>query len=436
MRFFYLCSPRSRILPLTVRADTAPANSSQQLVVLRSGEILIGRISHEADRYLIVSEGTEARLPARDVDFVCGSLDEAYRIQAARISAGKIEGHLTLAQWCLRQGLNGYAAQEITTTMGIDPADPRVAQLDARLQRAMRISAETIAAADAAAAKSSAAAGEGGESSATGTTSNSAARAHAPISIAELDRSVRTLPTSTVENFTRSIQPMLLNYCATAGCHGTSGTSTYSLLRPALGSPPSQRLTQRNLYNTIQWINREQPADSKLLAKAQQAHAAPETTGAACALSPAQYQELVAWVWQSTMVASANLQATVATAKSIGSVPPIRTSAAVAPKINDGVTSDWGTKDVSLQSIAGPEIADPEFSQVTASAPAPMWTAPVIKVSGARIRSNTPNEGMPDRTASKKPIDAVHTASAPPAGSQSPLPATSSAPTPASTPHD
>ncbi|HEY2761594.1 MAG TPA: hypothetical protein VGI75_12645, partial [Pirellulales bacterium] len=270
-------------------------NSSLHLVVLRNGETLVGRVSHEADRYVIVSVGTEVRLPGRDVDFVCSSLDEAYRIQAARNATNKIEDHLNLAQWCLRQNLNGYAAQEITAAMGIDPGNQRVAQLDARLERAMRSAATTNSGGSLKAAESSERTGEGERPSAA-TTVGAHARANALISAGELDRHVRTLPTGTVETFTRSIQPMLLNYCATAGCHGAGGASTYALSRPMQGSPPPQRLTQRNLYNTIQWIDHENPANSKLLTAAQQAHATMDSASTG-ALSPPQYQELVTWVW-------------------------------------------------------------------------------------------------------------------------------------------
>ena len=68
-----------------------------------------------------------------------------------------------------------------------------------------------------------------GSPTATLSSENVTARSAIPVSTSEIDRRVRTLPTGTIETFTRSIQPMLLNYCATAGCHGASGTSSYAL---------------------------------------------------------------------------------------------------------------------------------------------------------------------------------------------------------------
>ena len=74
------------------------------------------------------------RRPAR-CDFTCQTLDEAYTFQHNRIIAGRIEDHLNLADWCLRHQLLGYAAREITSAMQLDAKNPRVAQLDGRLQR-------------------------------------------------------------------------------------------------------------------------------------------------------------------------------------------------------------------------------------------------------------------------------------------------------------
>ena len=108
---------------------------------------------------------------------------------------------------------------------------------------------------------------------------------------------MRAMPVGTVETFTTTVQPMLLNSCATAGCHGTGATSPFVLSRPALGSAMPRRLTQRNLSNALQWIDREKPMESKLLSSAKDPHAPNQASGAA-GLDPAKYQELVAWVWQ------------------------------------------------------------------------------------------------------------------------------------------
>ncbi|HEY2759306.1 MAG TPA: hypothetical protein VGI75_01145, partial [Pirellulales bacterium] len=171
-----------------------------RLVVLRNGEVLAGQVSRDGDRTIVATEGTEIRLSPREVDFVCQTLDEAYAVQQNRVMAGRIEDHLNLADWCLRHELLGDAAREITAAMEIDPKNRRVTLLDDRLRRALL--PEPIK-----------------------TPGNETASAARPVSTEGLERLVRSLPTSTVETFTATIQPMLLNYCATAGCHGPSSQS-------------------------------------------------------------------------------------------------------------------------------------------------------------------------------------------------------------------
>jgi hypothetical protein len=272
------------------------AAAPRSLVVLRNGEILSGRVSRDGERYLVASEGTEIRLPAREVDFVCQSLDEAYTMQHNRVVAGRIEDHLILADWCLRQQLLGYAAREITEAMEIDAKNPRVMLLDARLRRALLPEPPQATSAD------------------------ETTTAERPVSADELERLVRSLPPGTVETFTATVQPMLLNYCATAGCHGPSSTSSYTLLRAPLEKIAARRLTERNLYNTLRWIDRDNPIDSKLLSAAREPHGPNQASGAT-GVGTTKYQELASWVLQASPNSAANPAATVAASAAAVSLP-------------------------------------------------------------------------------------------------------------------
>jgi hypothetical protein len=259
-----------------VDAASPQSVAAPTLVVLRNGEVLSGQVSREGDRTVVASEGTEIRLSAREVDFVCQTLDEAYTIQCNREVAGRIEDHLNLADWCLRHELLGYAAREITVAMQIDPKNPRVKVFDARLRRAL-LPMPTKA-----------------------TETDEAKVGARPVSADELERLVRSLPAGTVETFTATVQPMLLNYCATAGCHGPSSSSSFTLARAPLEKVAARRLTERNLYNTLQWIDHDNPIDSKLLSAAREPHGPNQASGAT-GVGTAKYQELVSWVLQASL---------------------------------------------------------------------------------------------------------------------------------------
>src|SRR5262245_3476211 len=275
-----ICLAVSVICTKFGRADEAPTDAAQQFLVLRNGEVLSGRITRDGDRYVVAGEGSQMRIPSREVDFTCRTLDEAYSIQERRVVAGRIDDRLTLADWCLRQGLTGYAARELSAAMVIDARNPRVALLEGRLQRA--IEGESRAADEPIAETTRAAATDSSRSF---------------VSAAELERQMRAMPLGTVETFTTSIQPLLLRSCATAGCHGAGSSSTFTLMRPPMGSPMPRRMTQRNLSNILALIDRQQPLESKLLSAAKDPHGPNQISGAA-GLDAAKYQELVAWVWQ------------------------------------------------------------------------------------------------------------------------------------------
>jgi hypothetical protein len=79
-------------------------------------------------------------------------------------------------------------------------------------------------------------------------------------------------PDGVVHQFIRSVQPLLLNRCALAGCHGPSPKSTFVLFRTSAKRPIPQRISQRNLYNTLTTLDLVQPENSSLLTAATTLH--------------------------------------------------------------------------------------------------------------------------------------------------------------------
>ncbi len=117
--------------------------------------------------------------------------------------------------------------------------------------------------------------------------------------VTEIERLVRTLPADAVENFTSVAQPILVNGCATAGCHAPGNTTSFTLLRLPQGRPVSRRLTQRNLYNVVQLVDFKKPADSTLFDMANEPHG-PLKAPALGQPQYVAYRELIGWVAQLT----------------------------------------------------------------------------------------------------------------------------------------
>jgi hypothetical protein len=240
------------------------------ILLLRNGQILRGKISCLGDRFVVALPTGEVRVRTDDVEMQCRNLTEGYERKRALIEAHDVQQHLDLAQWCIQHELLGYAANEIRDALTLEPNHPRIPLLERRLKLAQHKPAILKAVFE--------------------TTDD------APTT-EELDRLSRGMPPGTMEAFTNSIQPLLLNNCTSAGCHGPGAENPHRWVRVALGRTTSRRLTQRNLHTTLQLVDRQNPAESPLLVQAIQAHGnakAPVFTDH----QAGQLRQLTAWVFQ------------------------------------------------------------------------------------------------------------------------------------------
>lgn len=281
------------VLLLLTAAFAAPMRAQnagpQTIVVLKSGEILKGVVERQGERYCVHGPASEVRVKLSDVDFLCSTLDEAYRRKQSTEITGKIEDHLRLAQWCLRQELLGYAARELSAAMEINPNHPGVGWLDRKLAHAQSL-AKPVAMSVVAAAAIEPAPESRNDKPDEPDTIAIAASTHE-----ELDRMVRELPKTAVESFTITIQPLLMNNCSGAGCHGPTSTTRLSLQRIVPNKNINRRATQRNLQSVLKHLDHESPGDSRLLQLAVRAHGGAKT-------APFQehdvsrYRQLIDWV--------------------------------------------------------------------------------------------------------------------------------------------
>jgi hypothetical protein len=246
-----------------------PDSPGRDILLLRNGQTIEGRVTQTEGVYVVDLGDGQIRVKAADVDMVCGSLEEGYQRKRAAIQVGNVHHHLELAQWCLRHGLLGSAGVELADATAAEPDNPTLGALKHRLKLALE-------------------------------PPPSADRLGKPVagpSNDELDRLVRSLPQGTVESFTQSVQPVLMNHCATGGCHGPQSDSGLRLYRATSGKSASRRLTQRNLSAVLPFVDRENPLESSLLTTPN----GPHGTAKHAIFNEhqsAQYQRLVDWAGQ------------------------------------------------------------------------------------------------------------------------------------------
>ncbi len=265
------------------QAQGPEGTNEQQLLLLHNGQALEGRISRSGDLYRVVFPDGEIRVKAADVELLCKDFEEAYQRRRAAVSVGSLRDHLDLAQWCEQHKLYDHAAAELADAAAVAPGNPMVGFMQRRLQittvpQPDRPKAETAA-------------------------ENS-------LPNDELDRMIRGLPHKAVENFTQSVQPLLMNNCTAANCHGPQSATSLRLQRVPLDRPAGRRMTQRNIYTVLRYVDRDNPLASRLLTIPTAPHGTAKTP-VFTEHQVLQYKRLVDWVLQLGPAANPESPATI-----------------------------------------------------------------------------------------------------------------------------
>ncbi len=262
---------------LTLSAPSAadePALSPEPgILVLRSGNVLRGSIFRVGDRYVVsLGNQDEVGVPQEAVEMQCSSLEDAYLRKRAILTGGNSAEHLKLADWCLQYGLYAGAAEQLIASRQRDPANPQNDLFEKRLRLAVQHP-----------------------------TTQSPPPASPPRILAagsDLKELSRSLPPETVQQFTTVVQPLLINRCGDASCHGAASSNSFRLTYSGGGRSLSQRFTQRNLHTALSLIDRESPAASPLLHMATTPHGG-RSRPALSDEDVTQLQRLAQWVYRS-----------------------------------------------------------------------------------------------------------------------------------------
>ncbi|MBL9122233.1 MAG: hypothetical protein JNG90_01285, partial [Planctomycetaceae bacterium] len=239
------------------------------VLVLSNGQTLAGKITRAGDRYYVALESGAINLSSQHVVLQCRDLQEAYERQRDARIQPRVHDHLKLANWCIQNKMPREARVELDAASACEPNHPKIAVLRRRLELEQQPAPDRPATAPAA----------------------------APVQPQELERLVRSMPPGTMEGFANTVQPLLLNHCATAACHGAQAKNSFKLVRGAGGAPPSRRVTQRNLHQLLAFIDRDNPSESRVLEAAGEAHGATQTP-ILKGRDSEQFRQLAQWVSQ------------------------------------------------------------------------------------------------------------------------------------------
>ena len=259
--------------------DPADEHRSERMLLLVSGRVVSGQIIKSGDNYTVRKPTGEMFIPGSQVRMECQDLRDCYRkLQSQLPGEQPARERYQLANWCLKMQMMNEARNELQAAVMIDStyleARELLSKLDAILDPDSKSNPEP-------------------KSNAPDGASKAILRAHYGINDIQI---LGGLSRDQAREFTERIQPILLNNCTRAGCHGGHSDSALKLEKPAPGSPSGKRQTERNLNTLLKYIDRKDPLNSDLLSPASGPHPDGKPFVIPGSRGKQQLKDLKAWV--------------------------------------------------------------------------------------------------------------------------------------------
>ena len=249
----------SEVVPAAA-AGVSETPSPPQCLVMTNGDVIEGPITRTQTGYELEQPGGGRMFLAEPfVWFAADSRSHAYEELRKRYPDQSAGGHVALARWCLRYGLKQAAQDELQVALTIEP-DHREARNT--LKHLGEVTTPIPDPTPKATATSDPRATLGG------------------------------LPPETARAFVTTAQPIFVNSCGNASCHGTASKNPFTIQNVRSNNPAFKRLTQQNLETVRDRISIEDPIHSDIFTLPQQ----PGHGGSRrLIIGPAQLRKLQAW---------------------------------------------------------------------------------------------------------------------------------------------
>ncbi|QDT68305.1 hypothetical protein MalM25_12260 [Planctomycetes bacterium MalM25] len=234
----------------------ATAFAGAEVVLLHNGSLLEGRIEWASESLTLHKPGGALRLRKGDVRHTADSALAVYELLRTETTAGgaTADTHLVLADWAIVNSLWPQAARELLDARQLDPRSRRLELLENRLDELTRPKPASSPRAQPVAESTPQPEGR--------SVSNDSFAGETP-----------RMPQGSLEHFTRRVQPIVLNGCATSGCHRGGEGDPFPLDIGLLHGRGTARATRQNLETVLAAIDLGSPSRSPLLQAARGPHA-------------------------------------------------------------------------------------------------------------------------------------------------------------------
>ncbi len=243
------------LVVMTLPAIADEGEARERVIVMNSGRILSGQMTRNAGGWLVEHASGRVQVPGDQVKVVADSLREAYRKQRDAVVEPTPATHILLAQWCITYRLNDEARDELKKCLKHDPEHQEARKLLRRLEESLTVKAVA----------SEEIVQPHWKSQLQGKNSDG-------FVVPEVE-SLGGLSKETATSFTARVQPLLVNKCGNASCHGAVSRGEFKLYSTRLGGNGNRMHTERNLAEVLRYIDLRDPALSPLVTAPQGSHA-------------------------------------------------------------------------------------------------------------------------------------------------------------------
>ncbi|MEZ6135038.1 MAG: hypothetical protein R3C53_09035 [Pirellulaceae bacterium] len=244
-------------------------------VLLKNDRILLGDVEVRGDTYVVqIAEQSSVSLSKSQVAYVGRNLADLYAYKLQSIKKWEVGDHFQMTRWCLTHGLRNEAVLHYGEVAKQAAGHPRVKQLAIEIKLKLLevpefrtfVGIEPVAGPPSLVQRSGAK--QLGSPTQPGGGSD-VVSASGTLSADTLQMNVVQHP-QIVQQFSSRVQPILINRCSQAACHGSQGSNALRLVAPFGRS--SNELSSQNLASVLEQISPTSDQLSPLLAYATTAH--------------------------------------------------------------------------------------------------------------------------------------------------------------------
>ncbi|MCA9023010.1 MAG: hypothetical protein KDA74_22825, partial [Planctomycetaceae bacterium] len=249
-KWFYVCLLWSGLFHSnqTFAQEPLPAatRSETSLLLMKSGRMVSGEISESAGGYLVKNPTGSMVVPFDSVLFEAKDLHEIYVKQRNSMKFPTANSHLELARWCITNQLFEEAKTELRDAIRLEPKRSEPQLMLRRLTQPSALNQPTVE-----------------EKIKEAILKKQLAQSEEATSLTGISREQSAV-------FVQKIQPILLNKCGNANCHGSAAASEFRLTQVTRRYGNHRIYAEKNLAEVMKWIDLDEAIRSQLLVKPEQ----------------------------------------------------------------------------------------------------------------------------------------------------------------------